>query len=1360
MVVDANGKFLVNSQTYDNQASPDITSLSNGGFVVTWHDWSGTLGDASITSIKAKIFNADGTSSGSEILANSTTIGGQYTPSITGLNNGRFVVTWQDNSNMGNDTSGTAIRAQIFEADGSKFGNEFQVNTTAQGIQFEPNVKALSNGRFVIAWTDDSRSEGDSSFYAVRAQIFNSDGSRFGSEFLVNSQTLDDQLNADIAELDAGGFIVTWVDWSGTEGDSSLSAIRAQIFHADGIRSGGEILVNTGTYDRQVTPSTTRLTDGQFVVTWEDAGGGAGDYSESAIRGQLFNGNGEKSGTEFLINTITYDDQIRPAVTALGNGRFVVVWQNYGIEGSNTNGSEIRAQIFNSDGSKFANEFQINAETIGAQFEPNVTAVNNGGFVVTWVERDGAGADVHAKIFDADGNVVIPPSGGNTAPTVDGDFPDASSLRGEAVDINLANFFTDADGDSLTFTADGLPLGLTISDAGLITGSVVANVGSYSVTVIANDGRGGTASQTFDWDVRLTNRIFPDCATALNGEGLLQTLARFASGAYWLSAGESVEIEQEPSAANADAHTWITANFGVLTDSDLPLLSSYGMDGGVYRADNAAALVARSDDTLVLSFRGTDDLTDVAHWALQNVHWGKFAPLMDALRDYVAETAATDQPITRIMLTGHSLGAAMVQFAYADLLGDFPGVALEAVTFANPGTLGTPSGTQVPVDPAIVNFVNGFDIIRASDYVSNVWGPIFQFNNIEGLIDSHSMAAYSAIADALAAEGVSLSDIQARYFAVPGWAEDWFGIEARQLRISVPLSHEGDRFYVGAGEDVVVAGLVEMGKALLDDLASAVLPGKYEGFYNLFTKVRDSATALTNPSVLSIGDLAANMASDATTGAVKKIALLYSVGRSFLDVANAYSRSDLIIGGANNDYLNGLGGHDEIFGGTGHDVLVGLQGIDRLFGGFGNDFLDGRDSVTIVANSNPDYLEGGAGHDVYYVDSRFDRVIERRSEGRDKVIASGTDWTLGSNIEDLELIEPAGAFVGLKGTGNALNNRIIGGAAANRLEGLGGADTLAGGKGTDSVYGGAGDDVFIYLSGDVVGSEVVDGSTGRDTVVVRGSAGFMGSVVTSIEAIEFLTPPSTEISAAYFRSAQFGPSGISAVLALTGSASADLFVVEMNGSSFSAEHFTLSNWAENDWMEVRGGSAGEKVTGSSGSDRVMGRDGQDSIFGGGGADSLSGNDNNDHLEGGAGNDTLNGGSGFDTLVGGAGADRMTGGGRSDTFVFEKISDAARTTSANGLVSDVITDFKPGTDKIDLSAMDASSIRAGNNTFVFSGQGPIGTSDAGQIVYRKFDLAGTANDHTMVYLDIDADTSAEGVIRLEGLLDLSSTDFLL
>ena len=121
-VTPVGSEFLVNTQTAGGQSNPTITGLTNGGFVVSWADFSSTLGDSSDASIKAQVFAADGTKVGSEFLVNTQTANQQYLPTITGLRNGGFVVTWQDLSGTLGDSRDYSCKAQVFGADGIKVG--------------------------------------------------------------------------------------------------------------------------------------------------------------------------------------------------------------------------------------------------------------------------------------------------------------------------------------------------------------------------------------------------------------------------------------------------------------------------------------------------------------------------------------------------------------------------------------------------------------------------------------------------------------------------------------------------------------------------------------------------------------------------------------------------------------------------------------------------------------------------------------------------------------------------------------------------------------------------------------------------------------------------------------------------------------------------------------------------------------------------------------------------------------------------------------------------------------------------------------------------------------------------------------
>jgi hypothetical protein len=363
-------ELLVNTATTGAQNFQEVTTLSNGGFVVTWMDASGGVGgaagDGSGLAVKAQVLLANGTRVGSEILVNTATTSNQNTPQITALSNGGFVVTWQDFSlgvgGATGDTSSGATKAQVFLADGSRVGSELLVNTATTGTQGFAPITALSNGGFVATWADQSLgvggAAGDSSNTAVKAQVFLADGTRVGGELLVNTATASAQFNPQITALSNGGFVVTWQDNSlgvgGVAGDDSDSAVKAQVFLADGTRVGSEILVNTATLNKQAVPQITALPDGGFVVTWQDlslgVGGATGDDNANAVKAQAFLADGTRVGSEVLVNTATASSQVAPQITVLSNGSFVVTWEDtsLGVGGAtgDSSSSAVKAQVF------------------------------------------------------------------------------------------------------------------------------------------------------------------------------------------------------------------------------------------------------------------------------------------------------------------------------------------------------------------------------------------------------------------------------------------------------------------------------------------------------------------------------------------------------------------------------------------------------------------------------------------------------------------------------------------------------------------------------------------------------------------------------------------------------------------------------------------------------------------------------------------------------------------------------------------------------------------------------------------------------------------------------------------------------
>ncbi|MCP5072343.1 MAG: hypothetical protein GY947_03505, partial [Rhodobacteraceae bacterium] len=311
---------------------------------------------------------------------------------MAGLTDGGFVVVWHS---IGQDGDQGGVYGQRYDANGNPQGNEFQIHTTVTGQQLNPSIAALTDGGFVVTW--DSSTPSSSYYYDVYGQVFNSDGSTQGNEFLVNTYTTVHQLESSVTGLSDGRFVATWDSF---DQDSSREGVFGQIYNADGTLYGSEFQVNTYTWVRQSDISVTDLGDGGFVVTWHSY---AQDGHDNGIFGQIYNPNGTTQGNEFQINSHTTGHQSQPSVAGLNDGGFVVSWESISQDGSFYG---IYAQIYNADGTTQGSEFKVNTYTTGSQFISSVTALSDGGFVVVWVSDDQDGSDygVFAQKFNADGS--------------------------------------------------------------------------------------------------------------------------------------------------------------------------------------------------------------------------------------------------------------------------------------------------------------------------------------------------------------------------------------------------------------------------------------------------------------------------------------------------------------------------------------------------------------------------------------------------------------------------------------------------------------------------------------------------------------------------------------------------------------------------------------------------------------------------------------------------------------------------------------------------------------------------------------------------------------------------------------------
>jgi alpha-tubulin suppressor-like RCC1 family protein len=254
-------------------------------------------------------------------------------------------------------------------------------------------AKASTSTLTIGSHTITANYTGNSNLTASSATTTVKVNAGIGPETLVNTTTAGAQQTPSVAAL-TKGYVVTWVSASQ---DGAGNGIYMQRYNAVGVKAGVETRVNTVTAADQSLPAVAALLDGGFVVVWQSAGE---DKSGLGIYGQRFRSNGAKNGAAFKINTTIKSNQSVPKAAALATGGFVVAWTSNAQDGA---GLGIYAQLYDTRGKASGGEFKVNKTTAGDQSMPSVGALSNGGFVIAWQTADPAGLGISMQRYSAAG---------------------------------------------------------------------------------------------------------------------------------------------------------------------------------------------------------------------------------------------------------------------------------------------------------------------------------------------------------------------------------------------------------------------------------------------------------------------------------------------------------------------------------------------------------------------------------------------------------------------------------------------------------------------------------------------------------------------------------------------------------------------------------------------------------------------------------------------------------------------------------------------------------------------------------------------------------------------------------------------
>jgi Ca2+-binding RTX toxin-like protein len=210
------------------------------------------------------------------------------------------------------------------------------------------------------------------------------------SEIRVNTTTQLGQNSPSMATLADGGWVVIW---SGN-GLGDQAGIVLQRYDASGAPVGGEVPVNTFWDGSQHSAFVTALADGGWVATWS----GRGPLDTNGVFQQRFDSTGAAVGEiNQMVNDTTSGEQVYGSAAALADGGWAVVWQ-----GSGTGDDYgIMLRRYDASGNTVAPDVRVNSVTAGTQYEPAITAMSDGGWLVTWQSDSGAGMAIHQQRYSS-----------------------------------------------------------------------------------------------------------------------------------------------------------------------------------------------------------------------------------------------------------------------------------------------------------------------------------------------------------------------------------------------------------------------------------------------------------------------------------------------------------------------------------------------------------------------------------------------------------------------------------------------------------------------------------------------------------------------------------------------------------------------------------------------------------------------------------------------------------------------------------------------------------------------------------------------------------------------------------------------
>lgn len=1114
----------VDDNTAFDHRNPALTSLADGGFVVTWN---ADLRDGD-EDVYARQFNADGTARGAAWRVNNFTEQPQRNPAVTAAADGGFIIAWHSEPGIYPGEYGT-MRAQYFDRAGNPVRDEIPVTQESYERLSRPVIVAGLNGGFDVYWESDHDQEGAATD-AILVRHFDLGGSAFNAAPVLVAPTSDQDL---LEGVDYSFFVPESVfndpehealNYRATQaGGAALPAwlgFDPQTLHFSGHPGNDDV----GSYDIAVTatdPSGSSVAD-SFRLTVNNVNDAPRAVDDIAGL-RLDTGVGVIS-LDVLANDRDIDVDDNPtnftldAVTlSRGPGSVTIVdnklHYDAGPDFSLPAGAGVAEAIVTYTMSDSYGASAVGTATIGLH-GGNVELLGGGV----------ASVSSPSSLYGY-GTFMFGPGASGSRVTLAG--PLASSASGDGFGGSRRSTVEISPGSGSTSIGraigDGLPGSGTVQFIGLKRGDVRLGIGSLRLTFAGtdvelhiddfnpNDVLSGTPvidtfvfdgiaysyadllAQGFDIDGSSAADLLTgtDVVDRLNGLDGDDTIIGGGDDDL-LSGGAGDDLLN----GGAGDDTYIFSR----GDGHDVISDPRGNDRVVFAAglSSATARSERRGDDLYLAVTANDSISIVDWFADPDNRIEAFVFTDDNLRIVDSATAETiEQEHRPVVTTPIPAQQASVGSAFSFFIPEatFTDVDRDAtLTLAVIQSDGTPLPGWLNFD-ATNRRLHGLAPVGAAGVVSiriTATDPtgLSAFNDFEltvAPLDGNTAPTVGhAIPDHTVLAGHTINftlDIDTFLDPDPG---DTLGLSAR-LEDGAPLP-------TWLTFDPITRTFSGTAVAGAGSLAIEVVAEDGAGL-----RVSDVFVLSLVPAVNLVRGRRRGDTLYGTDGPDRIL------GRGGDDILDGKGGDDEIVGGTGNDTIIDHGGHNTIFGDAHDDVITTGVGDDMIRGGSHADTIDAGDgnntvygdngSDIIIAGTGNDWIDGGSGDDVINPGSGNDIVYGGR--GEDVIVALAGDKTIEGGPQADTITTGAGNDTVFGGSHNDVinagagsdtlyggngNDRLVAGAGADWVDGGNGADLIYGGSGNDTLLGNTGGDTYFFNRHDGVDVVVETNSHRGDTI--------------------------------------------------------------------------------------------------------------------------------------------------------------------------------------------------------------------------------------------------------------------------------------